>query len=84
MPRIDINEMVRAHLVNWLWDGYGLDANRILEYDWDRYGYDEVECLPDGQSKLDGDGYPHRIRREWPEGFDYERFLELLNRVYRY
>ena len=84
MPRIDINEMARMYVVNWLWDGYGLDANRILEYGWDRYGYDEVESLPGGQPKLDGDGYPRRIRREWPEGFDYGRFVELLSRVHRY
>ncbi|GAA5198588.1 hypothetical protein [Microbacterium jejuense] len=50
---------------------FGIDPNRIPADGFDRTGYDEIQG--DGPY---GDVRRGKIRRSWPDGFDYQRLLE--------
>lgn len=50
----------------------GIEVNRIPVDGWDAIGYQYVT----GEGPM-GDGSLPRERRTWPEGFDYQKMLEL-------
>lgn len=69
-----------AKLVTRLRDA-GLNPNAVVIEGIDENGYDEVQNqlykVADGVSYYDGDKIK-TVRREWPEGFDWLEFLDIL------
>lgn len=60
---------------------YKLDPSRIGEDNVDQYGYDEYAFDENDNLIVLPDGKLLHYRRQWPEGFDYELWFELLGEV---
>lgn len=57
---------------------FDIDINRVMDEGIDETGYDEIQLHPDGRPKASQEGRIARVRRQWPEGFDYDHFRALL------
>lgn len=71
IPR-GIGPKARRHLMKW-----GLDPERMYADGHTERGYFEFEVNEDGRRAYDGLGNVIKTWREWPEGFSYQRFVEL-------
>lgn len=54
---------------------FGIDADLVSEHGFDEDGYYEIQTDDETGLRLYTPDGLVRVRREWPEGFEYQRFM---------